>query len=283
MYRDVLSNNGSSRRNRFTLLLLIAAAILVGVGLWRWRSISRDPIPSRKQSQPRLPTHAAAPSPVPAATAHKTDANPGLSRKDESAREVEIQRRLVWYGGFISDYAKQGKDVNKLTAALTARMNELADFASAARSQGFDERRGNQSLEYARFKGDAYRRFDDQLRAAIGDDDFADLQRYEEKLPERAIVAELHERLAALGVPLDPATEKRVVETLFVTREPDGVRKEDVHPAVRRSDLPGFLERAIPASAFDRLNGILTPQQIPTLHALYDEQQRLGHYADRRG
>lgn len=147
--------------------------------------------------------------------------------------EVQAMIGLQQRAGIESRYAALYKNLNlspeqaaKLGALLAERGNTRQDIFSAAREQGVDPRANPEA--FRKLLADSQNEINSGIKAVIGDAGFAQLQTYEQTLPQRSIVNELQQRLSYTNTPLTPAQSEQLIQIL-ATNAP--ARPADTGPA----------------------------------------------------
>lgn len=212
--------------------------------IWELERLTRD--------QPGRP-----PAPRPGAAA-STSASPGPDGPERMARgesrgrgesqlqqmnalrellakpEVQAMIGLQQRAGIEARYAAFYKNLNlsteqaaKLGALLAERGNTRQDVFAAAREQGVDPRANPEAIR--QLLTNAQNEINSGIKAVIGESGFAQLQTYEQTLPQRAIVNELQQRLSYTDTPLTPAQSEQLIQIL-ASNTP--ARPADSGPAV---------------------------------------------------
>lgn len=104
------------------------------------------------------------------------------------------------------------EQTERLKNLLVEKQNTALDVLEAARAQGIDPR--DNPEEFQKFLQNARNEVDAAIRSAIGDAAFAQLQTFEQTLPQRGVVGELQQRLAYSGNSLSIEQENQLVQIL---------------------------------------------------------------------
>jgi hypothetical protein len=147
--------------------------------------------------------------------------------------EVQAMIGLQQRGGIESRFAALFKNLNlsadqaaKLSALLAERGNTRQDLFAVAREQGIDPRTNPDA--YRKLFADAQNEINAGIKSVIGETGFAQLQNYEQTMPQRAIVNELQQRLSYTSTPLTAAQSEQLIQIL-ATNSP--TRPADAGPA----------------------------------------------------
>ena len=162
--------------------------------------------------------------------------------------EVQAMINLQQKAGIEARYATLFKNLNlssdqsaKLTSLLAERGNTRQDVYSAAREQGIDPRTNPEA--FRKLLSDAQNELNTGIKSVIGDGGFAQLQTYEQTLPQRNVVNELQQRLSYTGSPLTSAQSEQLVQILATNTPP---RPTDAGNASSSQNPPGPGQERVP-------------------------------------
>ncbi len=106
----------------------------------------------------------------------------------------------------------------RLTALLAERGTTVQDVMSAARDQGIDPREN--PAAFRKLVADAQNQINDSIKTVIGDQGFAQLNNYEQTMPQRALVNDLQQRLSYSSTPLTATQAEQLVQILATNQPP---------------------------------------------------------------
>ncbi len=126
-------------------------------------------------------------------------------------------------------------------------------------------------------------RVEDAIRASLGNDRYAVYREYEQTQPQRAVVAQLEQRLSYSGTPLAPAQAEALVRILSAhAPAPASATDVTIPPAVVvGAGAPAALARLqletsaakVSDAALNEAQTVLAPQQQAALREIQNEQQ----------
>lgn len=136
-----------------------------------------------------------------------------------SKPEVQAMISLQQKAGIEQRYAPLFKNLNlppeqteKLKALLAERSTTMQDVMSVALEQGINPRENPEA--YRKLLANAQTEIAGSIRATIGENAFAQLNAFEQTLPQRGIVYELQNRLSYTATPLSTAQAEQLVNIL---------------------------------------------------------------------
>ncbi len=136
------------------------------------------------------------------------------------------------------------EQTQQLTALLAERGNTRRDIDEAARAQGINPRENPEA--FRKLFTDAQNELNTSIKSVIGEPGFAQLQNYEQTMPQRLLVDSLQQRLAATNAPLSTAQADQLVQIL-AANAPQRTTPADTAGGVtvelgfgRGPDGPGF-------------------------------------------
>lgn len=163
--------------------------------------------------------------------------------------EVQAMLNLQQKAGIESRYAALFRNLNvtpeqaaRLTALLTERGTTSMDVFNAAREQGIDPRTNPEA--FRKLLADAQNEVNNGIKSVIGESGFAQLQTYEQTLPQRSLVNELQQRLSYTSTPLTAAQSEQLIDILAANSPPRtstaGAASPATIPPPPTSRGPGF-------------------------------------------
>lgn len=100
----------------------------------------------------------------------------------------------------------------KLTALLAERNTTRQDIFAAAQEQGINPRSNPEA--FRKLLADAQSELNRGIQSVIGDSGLAQLQFFEQTVPQRALVGELQQRLSYTATPLTPSQSEQLIQIL---------------------------------------------------------------------
>lgn len=190
--------------------------------------------------------------------------------------EVQAMINLQQKAGIEARYAPLFKLLNlsadqaeKLTALLAERNSTRQDIITAAQEQGINPRSNPEA--FRKLLTDAQNELNRGIQSVIGESGLAQLQNFEQTVPQRALVGELQQRLSYTSSPLTPAQSEQLVQVL-AKNSPARPANSDSPPA--GPPPPGFMAGRM--VAMDFLGGGGPPPGTPTLPGVIDSAVRVG-------
>lgn len=138
-----------------------------------------------------------------------------LMSKPEVQALLNVQRKAAieaQYAALFRNLNLSPEQAEKLKTLLADRSSARQDVFEAARSQGIDPRENPEA--YRKLLADTRAEIDRSIKSVVGDAGFAQLQNYEQTLPQRGVVNELQQRLSFSQNPLTPAQADQLVQVL---------------------------------------------------------------------
>lgn len=238
-----------------------------------------------------VPDEVNASEPAPEAPARRTPAarrgQAQLAYREAMARpEVQAALSLQRQLGVEARYSALFRNLNlspdqagKLKALLAERQSTVQDIMTVAREQGVHPRTDPEGFQ--KLVSDAEEQINDSIRAVIGDPGLAQLQTYEQTLPQRALVSDLQQRLSYSDTPLSSAQAEQLIQIL--ANNPSNRERAGGNAAMLglRSDLNvltgGAISRGgnarITADAINQAQGVLAQPQVAALRKMLEQQQ----------
>jgi hypothetical protein len=188
----------------------------------------------------------------------------------------------------------------KLKALLVERQSTLQDVMAAARDQGINPR--NDPEAFRKLIADAQNDINASIRGVVGDNGLAQLQNYEQTLPQRTLVNEIQQRLSYTNTPLTPSQADQLVQILATTSPqrnnnnpvPGGDFPAGPPPGGGRGGFGGMAEvggliagavgggpgafgggnsARVTAAAVTQAQAVLAPPQVAVLQQVQEQQQ----------
>jgi hypothetical protein len=144
-----------------------------------------------------------------------------LVNKPEVQAMIGFQQRAAIeanYGPLFKSLNLSSEQAEKLKAVLADRQTTLQDVYAAAREQGISPREHPEA--FRKLISDAQNEINNSIKGVIGEAGFAQLQTYEQTLPQRNLVNELQQRLSYTTTPLTPAQAEQLVQILAANAPP---------------------------------------------------------------
>ena len=144
-----------------------------------------------------------------------------LMAKPEVQAMISLQQKAgieARYGALFKNLNLTPEQSEKLKTLLADRGNTRRDVEEVARAQGIDPRQNPDA--YRKLFTDAQNELNNSIRSVIGDHGFAQLQNYEQTMPQRNVVENLQQRLASTNTPLSAAQAEQLVQILAVNAPP---------------------------------------------------------------
>lgn len=143
-----------------------------------------------------------------------------LMSKPEVQAMLGVQQKAAIesrYAALFKNLNLQPDQVERLKTLLADRTTTMQDVISAARDQGINPRENPEA--YRKLIADAQNQINSSIKSVIGDAGFAQLQTYEQTMPQRNLVNELQQRLSYTNSPLTSAQAEQLV-TILATHAP---------------------------------------------------------------
>lgn len=138
-----------------------------------------------------------------------------LMAKPEVQAMLSVQQKAAIearYSALFKNLNLNAEQTDKLKTLLAERGNTRRDVEEAARAQGINPRENPEA--YRKLFTDAQNELNAGIKAVIGDAGFAQLQTYEQTLPQRSLVENLQQRLSSTNLPLTSAQAEQLVQIL---------------------------------------------------------------------
>jgi hypothetical protein len=138
-----------------------------------------------------------------------------LVNKPEVQAMISLQQKAAIearYAALFKNLNLQPEQVDKLKSLLAERLTTMQDVMTAAHEQGINPRENPDS--FRKLLTDAQNEINNGIKSVIGDSGFAQLQTYEQTLPQRNLVNDLQQRLSYTGMPLTASQAEQLVQIL---------------------------------------------------------------------
>lgn len=136
-------------------------------------------------------------------------------------KKAAVEQR---YAGLWKKLNLTPSQIEKLNLLLTERANTMQDVLTAARDQGINPRENAEAFK--KLIADVQGQTNANIKAAIGEDGFAQLTQYERTIPQRNVVSDLEQRLGFSNAPLTPAQAEQLVQILAANPPPRPVAQD---------------------------------------------------------
>ena len=138
-----------------------------------------------------------------------------LMAKPEVQALISLQQKAAIearYAALFKNLNLNPEQTEKLKTLLAERGNTRRDVEEAARAQGIDPRQHPEA--YRKLFTDAQNELNASIKATIGEQGYAQLQNFEQTLPQRNLVENLQQRLASTNMALTPTQAEQLVQIL---------------------------------------------------------------------
>lgn len=137
-----------------------------------------------------------------------------MAKPEVQALMAQQQKAVVEgrYAALFKSLNLTPEQAEKLKTLLADRMNTGRDVAEAARAQGIDPRENRDT--FAKLLSDAQATLDNSIKSVIGEQGYAQLQSYEQTMPQRSVVEQLQRQLAYGDTPLTAQQSEQLVQIL---------------------------------------------------------------------
>jgi hypothetical protein len=138
-----------------------------------------------------------------------------LMDKPEVQQLRAIQQKAMIdarYAALFKSLNLSSDQADKVKGLLADRQTALQDVRAAALEQGINPR--TDPAGYSKLVSDAQADINNSIKATIGDTGFAQLQQYDQTMPQRNLVNQLQQNLSYTGTPLTDAQAGQLVDIL---------------------------------------------------------------------
>lgn len=136
-------------------------------------------------------------------------AKPEVQAMLSAQQKAAIEGR---YAALFKNLNLSPEQAEKLKALLAERGNTRRDIEEVARAQGINPRENPEA--FRKLFADAQNDLNASIKSVIGDQGFAQLQTYEQTLPQRNLVENLQQRLAYSNAPLTSSQAEQLIQIL---------------------------------------------------------------------
>lgn len=154
-----------------------------------------------------------------------------LMNKPEVQALMTVQQKAAVearYAALFQSMNLTPDQTEKLKNLLTERGSTRMDVMAAATAQGIDPRENPQA--YRKLFADAQNELNNSIKSVVGENGFAQLQNYEQTLPQRALVNDLQQRLSYTNTPLSTSQADALVQILASNQPPRATQSGPVGP-----------------------------------------------------
>jgi hypothetical protein len=211
--------------------------------------------------------------PQPANALARLMENPEFYQALERHRQAALDAR---FAGLFRRLALGPEELAQFKRLLAEKDNVALEVLAVAETQAepMPETTVNASVDAARAK------VEDQIRASLGNDRYAVYREYEQTQPQRAVVAQLEQRLSYSGAPLTPPQAEALVRIL-TAHAPTPPAEPGASAVVVGAGAPNAVARLqtetlasrVSDAAYDEAQTVLTPPQQAALKEIQAEQQ----------
>ena len=138
-----------------------------------------------------------------------------LMAKPEVQAMLSVQQKAnleAQYAALFKNLNLPPEQIERLKNLLLDRRTTVQDVFAAAREQGINPRSDPEA--FRKLIADAQNDVNNNIKAALGDAGFAQLQQFEQTQPQRTLVNDLSQRLSYSDMPLSPAQGEQLVQIL---------------------------------------------------------------------
>ena len=138
-----------------------------------------------------------------------------LMNKPEVQAMMNLQQKAAIearYAALFQTLNLSPDQAEKLKTLLAERGSTRMDVMAAATAQGIDPRENPEA--YRKLFTDAQNEINASIKSVLGDSGYAQLQNYEQTLPQRALVTDLQQRLSYTNTPLSNSQAEALVQIL---------------------------------------------------------------------
>lgn len=222
-----------------------------------------------------------------------------LMNKPEVQAMLSLQQKAAIdarYGALFKNLNLSPEQQARLSALLAESRTTRRDVEEAARAQGINPRDNPDA--FRKLITDAQNEVNASIKGVIGEAGFAQLQSYEQTLPQRSLVNDLQQRLSTADAPLSSTQADQLVQILAANSPartstnastttppaapPDG--RGFGPPGGRGGELAGMLagggpmfdgarSATITDAAVAQSQTVLTPTQLSALQQMQRQQQ----------
>ncbi len=156
-----------------------------------------------------------------------------LMNKPEVQALMSVQQKAAIearYAALFHSMNLTPEQTDKLKTLLAERGSTRMDVMAAGTAQGIDPRENPEA--YRKLFADAQNELNNSIKSVVGENGFAQLQNYEQTLPQRGLVNDLQQRLSFSNTPLTPSQADALVQILASNQPPRSTPAAPVGPPV---------------------------------------------------
>ncbi len=143
-----------------------------------------------------------------------------LLEKPEIQHLLSLQQKAALDARYAALFKKLNlspEQIDKVKDLMVEKQASRQDVMAVAREQGIDPR--TDPAGYRKLMQDAQADSDNALKAALGDSGYAQLQQYDQTMPQRGVVNQLQQSLSFTSAPLTDAQADQLVQILARTSQ----------------------------------------------------------------
>ncbi len=141
-----------------------------------------------------------------------------LMEQPEMLHLLSLQQKAALDARYAALFRKLNltpEQIDKVKELMIERQTSRQDILAVAREQGIDPR--SDPAGFRKLMQDAQAEADNSLKAALGDYGYAQLQQYDQTMPQRGVVNQLQQSLSFTNAPLTEAQADQLVQILAST------------------------------------------------------------------
>jgi hypothetical protein len=225
--------------------------------------------------------------------AAQTNTGRGLGAlfKDPQMKDmIKAQQKMVMgpmidkmYGALFQELNLTPEQSAGLKDLLMKKMLAAADVGMSMFDGSLDAAKRKEMAAQIKTQTDA---FDEQIKQYLGDENYQAFQSYEKTTPDRMVVSQLQDQLAASGTGLDPAQQQQLVQALSDARQNFKWTTDFNNQKPGDGDFAEMFSEdrvnqfALEKAQFDqqfleRARQILTPEQLAAFEKFQEAQRQL--------
>lgn len=137
-------------------------------------------------------------------------------------------RKAAWmvdkqYGAFLEHLASIGGNAEKFRTLLLERQLLISDIFEVGRANGVGDT--NETAALRELAKSSVREFNAHMKQAVGDDAYGEFTRFQARLGEFNVAADLGQRLTGTPHELTPTQRSQVISALYETKDSTGWKK----------------------------------------------------------
>jgi hypothetical protein len=187
----------------------------------------------------------------------------------------------MMYGDLAKDLGLSPQETEQLLELLTDRQMDMA----AAGMQAFDPKNSNQANNKERLAESA-KRYDDQIKAVLGEDKFKSLQSYEGSMGDRFMLQQFEGQFGVAGAPLEGDQKQQLLSLMRDERskspsESNLANTKDVARQMEALKSPETMNQFITSQesfqkrVLERSRQFLNADQVGALEKIHQQQIEL--------